>query len=234
MKGLLKYLVIAVVTILFIHIVHANDLPISQPILRAEVVNDPPPPDEDDNPTIYDEEIVTRNDSIIYVLDISGSMNGDRRSYTGLDGSTAYGTRLDRAKTEVAKSITSLTQNFYFNIIAYDCDVRKWSASKQKADPGPKASAIGWTMGLTAVGATGTGPAVVNALGDKENFTVVLLSDGSPNCGATGIAGHLRMIQTANTQRAAIHCFGISCYGDFERFMRDIAITNGGRYIPVP
>lgn len=204
------------------------DMPIGAP------QPDPVPEEDDDTPKLYDEEIPTKSDSIIYVIDISGSMDWDSRSYTGLDGSTRYGTRMERAKVELIKSIQALSRDFEFNCFAFDCDLRRWSASKQKAEPGPKASAVGWVSNLQPQGATGTGPAVASALGDKTNYTVVLLSDGDPNCGANGASGHLRMIQAANTQGAVIHCFGISCYGSFEQFMRAIASTSGGRYIPVP
>jgi hypothetical protein len=215
------------------------DLPIGTPDPAGELPPDPPveddpPPAEDDPPKLYDEDIPTKTQSIWYVIDISGSMGWDSQSYTGLDGQTRTGDRLDRAKVELVKSIQGLSRDFEFNIIAYDCDLRRWSPSKQRAEPGPKAQAIAWTMNLQPLGATGTGPATAAALGDKNNFTVVLLSDGAPNCGASSTNGHLRMIQGANTQGAAIHTFGIACYGEFERFMRDVATTSGGRYHPVP
>jgi hypothetical protein len=215
---------------------HGNeiDMPIGLPTPGFEA----PPPDtnEDDPPKLYDEELPTRTDSIIYVLDISGSMDSDSRSYTGLDGQTHYGTRLTRAKVELIKSIQALTREFEFNIIAYDCSTRQWSASKQKAEPGPKASATGWVNNLRAMGATGTGAAVARGLGDKSNFTVVLLSDGAPNCMASPetSAGHRAMIRAANTQGAVVHAFGIACYGSFEAFMRGVASDSGGRYVAVP
>ncbi len=75
---------------------------------------------------------------------------------------------------------------------------------------------------------------MATALDDKSNLLVVLLSDGAPNCGADGFSGHLSMIQSADTQHAVIDCFGISCYGDFEQFMRDVASTSGGVYFSIP
>lgn len=213
---------------------HGNeiDMPIGGPL---EGYEDPPDiPSEDDPPKLYDEEIPTKTESIIYVLDISGSMGWDSMPYTGLDGQQTSGPRIDRAKVELIRSIQALSSEFEFNVFAFDCDIRRWSAGKQRAEPGPKASAIAWVGALQPTGATGTGPAVAAALQDKDNFTVVLLSDGAPNCGANGTSGHLSMIQAANTQGASIHTFGIACYGEFERFMRDIASTSGGRYYAVP
>ncbi len=195
--------------------------------------------------TFYGQEVPTATNSIIYVIDLSGSMNGGRAEFIGLDGQTTTGAKLDRAKTELIRSIQGLTTDMEFNLIAYDCDLLRWFPAKQRAEPGPKASAISWVGSLRPGGATGTGPAVAAALADKSNFTVVLLSDGAPNCigsgwvddfGAPGgiVDGHLSMILSNNTQGAKIHCFGIDAYGEFEQFMRDVASNTGGRYYPVP
>jgi hypothetical protein len=205
------------------------DLPIGVPSRSApDVVEDDP------GLLIYDEEIPTKSDSVFYVVDTSGSMGWDIRSYTGLDGSTMSGDRLDRAKVELIKSIRALPREFKFNVFAYGCGVYWWSFEKQQAEPPSKVSAIAWVNRLYADDATGTGPAVFWALGDKENKTIVLLSDGEPNCPRGPPWWHLQMIQAANTQEAVIHTFGISCYGEFERFMRAVAATSGGRYTPVP
>ena len=192
----------------------------------------------------YGQEVPTETTSIIYVVDLSGSMNGGRTDFTGLDGQATTGSKLDRAKVELIRSIQTLSEDVEFNVFAYDCDLRRWSPSRLRAEPGAKQSAISWVGLLSAAGATGTGPAVAAALGDKSNFTVVLLSDGAPNCIGSGwvdefgtsggvIGGHLSMIQSNNTQGTKIHCFGIAAYGEFERFLRDVASTSGGRYYSV-
>ena len=122
-------------------------------------------------------------------------------------------------------------------MLAYDCDILAWMPARQQAQAAMKASAIGWVNGLVARGATGTGPAVVRALQDKDNFTLVLLTDGCPNCIGSGsgtCADHLAMILGADTQRAVVHTFGIAAYGEWEQFCRDIASRTGGKYTHVP
>lgn len=211
------------------------DLPIGAPQDGYSMEwEDDDPPDEDDGPSLYDEDLPTETDSLIYVIDISGSMDWGNSSYTGLDGNPTSGTKLDRAKVELIRSVGQLTDDFEFNVVAYDCNMRRWAPARQKADAGNKTSAAQWVGGLSAGGATGTGPATALALGDKENYTVILLSDGAPNCGASGTSGHLSMIAGANTQGATIHTFGIAATGQFEAFLRTIADTTGGRYYPVP
>jgi hypothetical protein len=194
---------------------------------------------------LYGEEIDSESDSIFYVIDISGSMDWDNQSYTGLDGGRRTGNRMERAKTELSRSIMGLSRNFKFNVLAYDCATRMWAQGMQQADDANKASAIGWVRGLQPAGATGTGPATAQALGaDRSNMSVVLLTDGAPNCGVEGgdapMAGqsvaerHRAMIRTANAQRATINVFGISANGYYRTFCQNVASDSGGSYFDIP
>jgi hypothetical protein len=209
------------------------DLPIG---VAKQTVEDEPqkPPSEDEPPKIYDEDIPTKTDSIIFVLDISGSMNYGESSYTGLDGNPTSGTKLERAKMELTRCILGLKDTFQFNIIAFDCDITNWMPARQQATPAMKASAVGWTNRIQARGATGTGPATAKALAEKDNFTVVLLTDGYPNCIGNrdgSMEEHRRMIRAANTQAAVIDVFGIQAYADMEEFCKNVAHDSGGKYI---
>jgi Mg-chelatase subunit ChlD len=72
------------------------------------------------------------------------------------------------------------------------------------------------------------------ALADKENRSVVLLTDGAPNCGASDIDGHRRMIRAHNTQGATINVFGIAASGTYRSFCQNVATDSGGSYFDVP
>ena len=197
--------------------------------------NDGDDPNDTPPPTLYGEEIDTgETDSIIYVLDISGSMGWDSQPYTKLDGSSGNGQRIDRAKAELGRSVMGLSDNFMFNIIAYDCGTRQWKSAKVEATQPNKQSAVQWTFALRPTGATGTGPATALGLGDKENLTVVLLTDGAPNCGASGMSGHRQMISSANSQGAKINVFGIAASGSYKSFCQAVASDSGGSYFDVP
>jgi hypothetical protein len=209
----------------------------------------PPPISEDDTddpedsgddprdtppPVIYGEELESENDTIFYVIDISCSMGWGDSSYMTPDGRPRRGSRLDRAKAEVIKSIMGLSNNMLFNIIAYDCGIRLWEDGMRPADNNYKASAISWLYALQAVGATGTGPAAAAALALKDNMMVALVTDGCPNCGASGYEGHRRMISNSNTQGATINVFGIGANGEMRAFCQAIASDSGGLYFDVP
>lgn len=209
----------------------------------------PPPPDDPRDmppPTIYGEEIVSETDTLVYVLDVSGSMGWDPLAYTTLDGVRSVGPRIDRAKTELSRSILGLAQNFSFNIVAYDCATRVWSMDLRQATDTNKSAALGWVRSLQPGGTTGTGPAVAVGLSvDRGNAAVVLLTDGCPNCGVpestpTNFEGpdvseaHRRVIRTANTQGAKISVFGIAATGMYRSFCQNVAADSGGSYFDVP
>jgi hypothetical protein len=199
-------------------------------------------PDDDDGddprdtppPTIYGEEIDSENDTIVYVIDQSCSMGWDVQSYTTTDGNTSSGPRMARAKSELARSILGLSDNFMFNVFSYDCGTRQWSQAMQEANDSNKSSAVSWVMSLQPGGATGTGPATAAGLADKDNMAVVLLTDGAPNCGASGASGHRAMIRNANSQGATINVFGIAASGSYRAFCQGVAADSGGAYFDVP
>jgi hypothetical protein len=214
------------------------DLPVTQPELKVPPA--PPQPPENppvqppETPTIYGQDLQSENGTIFYVIDVSGSMASGTGQYTTPDGSTASGTKMDRAKSELTKSVLSLPKSFKFDMLAYDCSMYPWKGSLQPADDATKNAALAWIAQLRPLGATGTGPAMVMALQQKGCKLFVLLTDGAPNCGANSISGHLSMITSSNSQKATINTFGIGAYGIFKQFCIDIASQNGpGSYTDV-
>jgi hypothetical protein len=228
---------------------HDVDLPVDQPPLKLPQQQPqpppppppPPPPAGGGDPTIYGKTQKSENGTIIYVIDVSGSMGWDMGQYTAPDGSTQTGDRLDRAKAELAKSVVSLPNTFKFNMYSYDCGCYPWQGGMQPADDQHKQDALGWISNLQPMGATGTGAAVAQALNSNNSCKLfVLLTDGAPNCDAgdesgdsSCIAAHLQMIDQNNTQHAVINVFGIGATGEFKQFCMDVASQNGGQYSDV-
>jgi hypothetical protein len=231
------------------------DLPIEAPQLvsktptKAPLPPKPvtPPPIPELPPTIYGKDLKSETGSIIYVIDISGSMGWDIGRYITADGKVATGCRLDRAKAELTRSVKSLPKSFKFNIESYDClryvcfvDYSNSHMPLLPADEDHKKKAIDWIQALQPQGATGTGPAVLDALATRENRLIVLLTDGRPNCGSRDedgswncMMGHLSQIDCGNEQRATIDVFGIGATGEFKQFCQDVSSHNGGSYTDV-
>ncbi len=219
------------------------DLPLSEGMVQWDSSQFPQPnppggggeePPITPPPTIYGEVLESESDSIWYVVDVSCSMGWGVLPYVNLEGNSASGPRIDRARVEMQRSISGLSANFEFNIVAYDCSMMQWQPQKQEASDPNKQSAMAWVTTLWPGGATGTGPATSQALGDKDNALVVLLTDGAPNCGASGTNGHRTMISAANSQGATINVFGIAASGSYRAFCQQVAADSGGSYFDVP
>lgn len=214
------------------------DLPMTKPQGEITTPQLPPPPEEpepeEEPPTFHGEPIPSENSTIFYVIDESCSMGWDNRSYVDDEGNTRSGNRMARAKSELRKSVRALPRSFKFNIIAYGCSIKRHRGAMVEATPNNKNAAVGWINGLNPNDGTMTGPATAAALADKNNMSVVLLTDGSPNCGASGTSGHRNVINAANTQNAVITVFGIGATGSLRSFCQQVASDNGGTYVDVP
>ncbi len=206
---------------------------------------EPPPgddPRDEPPPVFFGEEIDAQTDSVVYVIDNSGSMTLSVEPFVDENGQIVpSGNRLDRAKTELRRSISTLPPSFSFNVIFYDeCTMSCW-ASKQKATPENKQYAFAWIAQVQPDGWTNTGLAVAQALRDKGNTAVVLLSDGSPNfldCSMNYVGTfeqHHDLIRNENSQGAVINAFGIGVQSDPDArsFMMAVAAQNRGSYVEI-
>ena len=203
-----------------------GDMPIEKPKKPSE----DSPYEEPEPPTLYGEDIPVKEETIVYVLDTSGSMRMGTDPFIDSEGNlVTRATRIKRAKEELKKSILSLSEDFKFNIVAFDCNSRLWRSELQVANTPNKQQALAWIDSLRAVGGTGIGPAVVVAL-EMRPDTVVLLSDGYPSCGA---GDHAKLIHEHNKKPSTIHTFGISVSGIARDFMQKVASENGGNYYEV-
>ncbi|MBL4849483.1 MAG: VWA domain-containing protein [Planctomycetes bacterium] len=220
--------------------------PYQAPEPAPEPIPETPDPGTDPRdtpaPRFFGEEIDTETDSILYVIDQSGSMSIRAEPYEDLNNNiVSDGSRLDRAKAELKRSISGLPENFYFNVLFYDECVSQCFGSKVQASAANKTMAFSWVDAIQPDGWTNTGLAVQKALTDKENKTVVLLSDGAPNfldCAMQYVGGtddHASLIRSENTQGAVINAFGIGIASDptSRAFMQRVAAENGGSYSEV-
>lgn len=201
------------------------DLPVAPSNYQAGTPAAPIPDTKDDPrdepaPIFFGEEIESANDTIVYVIDVSGSMYMEDR--------------LLRAKRELEKSIKGLPDSFKFNVISYDCTLTRLWPKLMPADAANKSVARQFVGTLGANSGTATGPGVALALADQQVKCVVLLTDGAPNCGANGCDGHRAMIRAKNTQQAVINVFGIDATGEYRAFCQNVAKDASGAYTDLP
>ncbi|GIW71881.1 MAG: hypothetical protein KatS3mg102_1423 [Planctomycetota bacterium] len=210
------------------------DLPVSTVSSGGDA--DPAPYEEDD-PRFYDEALPEQSDSVIYVVDRSASMSLPVEPFLGLDGNVVQnGTRLDYVKTELKRSISALPEDYTFNIVVYDECVEQWRPERQRASAENKAAAMGWLDTIVPWGWTNTGGATAQALGDRDNQVILLLSDGAPNfldCAQTYVADfetHRRVIRSANSQQAIVNTFGLGLDPETRSFLAEVARDNDGTF----
>ena len=216
---------------------------LDQPVDKTkDGVEEPPDPGEDPlpDPPPYFGEVPNAGErmKIVWCLDRSGSMGSPGGGFTGPDGEPTTGSRWDRARVETARSLLLLTPEWEFGIVTYACNRDRFKPELVKADPANITDAIAWLNGHFPLGGTGTGPAQAEAFrladgGVQGSATCWLLSDGQPNCGASGTTGHKAMALAANTQGHVLNTVGIADFGEFAAFMMELAAETGGIYVHV-
>ena len=215
---------------------------------RAVPPGDGEDPSDTPPPVFFGEELDDDGDSILFVIDRSGSM-GARADVHVPGVGTFEGTRMGKAYTELKRSIDGLPESMRFDVFVYDCMVTPMWGALLEATPANKARAKAWLRHAPR-GGTGTGPALHTALSTFRGCTsVVLLTDGGPNCigivvgSTTGVVStrsgtpdqHREMVRMANTQGATINVFGIGATGEgFRAFLQGLASDSGGSYFDVP
>lgn len=118
---------------------------------------------------------------VIFVLDVSGSMNETLRSeYVGRQGKP----RIEVAKEELAKCIDALEPESLFNIITFSSDVDHWlDGGIAQFSTSNKDEAKKFVGALGANGATNLYDSLKQAFADPDVDTIFVLSDGEPTAG---------------------------------------------------
>lgn len=157
--------------------------------------------------------------SIVYVVDCSGSMN--------LPHHSKWKTRFRRLKVEIVRSIGSMSPQQQFYIIFFnDKAIRMPAASMQAAVPRAKQRYLKWMASQEAIGETDPRGALLYAM-RLQPEVVYFLTDGS--FGAKIQRDLLKLRQ----DRVAIHTFAFGSK-KAEPVMKQIAEANGGKYHYVP
>jgi len=191
--------------------------------------------------------IRTRSKRIIYILDVSGSMNWELGAYAEPGQRPRMGPvgerKIDQAIDELKTSITSLPNDATFNIVFYASDVDVWQKKLVVASADNKKKAIRWAEAIKADGATN----IFNALERAFQFagrgtfdpkyavaadTFYLLSDGRSNRGRVieAEAILLEVKRLNRFQKVVVHSIALGRDADFD-FMEKLAKQNGGKFV---
>ena len=193
--------------------------------------------------------------SVVYVLDLSGSMREKSGSVveqvgTGaaakVGGSVAGGLlghrtgqavedtvkklqeKVEKVKLHLIASLNGLPQGSHFNIILFSDGVQKLSPVMVPVNPGTVGLVSAFVARLEAGGSTSLGSAINAGLHTGGN-DVIVLTDGVPT--DTSPQEIIEMVAHENNEHTVrVSTVGVGHDQDFG-FLRDLAQQNGGVFI---
>ncbi|MDY8136191.1 VWA domain-containing protein [Aquimarina sp. 2201CG5-10] len=198
--------------------------------------------------------IDTSNSNTLYLIDISGSMEGidegsvkdqvmrEASNKAGNVVSDAVGgkignllgkqitkqaTKLGAVKRKLIPAIKGLPDGKQFVVFAYEDDVKKHKQEFTAANNTNRTAANIFVDNLKAGGGTDTLEGLKEALLVNNVQEIVLMSDGLPNGGPEQV---LQEIKVLNTNNVIIHTIAFGEDAD-HNFMRTLAQQNNGTFV---
>ncbi|PXF60234.1 MAG: hypothetical protein C4B59_09765 [Candidatus Methanogaster sp.] len=171
------------------------------------------------SPSVEDLGTAALDKEIIFVIDKSGSMSGDK---------------IAQVQRVFAGIIADLPPDDYFNVVFFDSDVMVFRDTLMEANTQTKADAANFVNALGAGGGTNIDEALLTALGMFEPDSgrvpiVVFLTDGEPTDGITSPYVIRDNVKAANVAEASIFtiAFGIDDEANYD-FLRALSLENCG------
>ncbi len=156
---------------------------------------------------------------IVFILDISGSMEGPR---------------LQAAKQELIKAIEGLAKDVNFSVLVFNSVVVAWKKTLMPASPANKRLAAQFVYTLHGTGRTAAYDALESAF-QFDAEAIYFLTDGEPNRGKIVAPDDIvaAIGQGNRSRRVSIYAIGIAPGppdGPFDTFLRTLAEQNFGAY----
>lgn len=135
---------------------------------------------------------------IVFVLDTSGSMSGEK---------------IDSAKAALRFGVESLDERDTFNVISFSGEVHLMSEGLIEATRENKKKGLNFIANLRAEGGTNIDETLVNAFHlfeeSKKPQMIVFLTDGQPTVGVTDLKSIYKDVENANTAHVRLFSFGV-------------------------
>jgi hypothetical protein len=144
-----------------------------------------------------------------------------------------WGNLIGQLKAEMTESISQLSDESEFSIVAFSSGYTFWSPIPREANAGNRSSAIAFVQSLSADGGTCLAPAgvytiTISNMCNQEHKQILVLSDGEPNC--PGPPETLAAMTSANWQHTPINTIYIASDAGGTAFMQQLAAMNGGTF----
>ena len=138
------------------------------------------------------------NKDVVFVLDTSGSMAGEK---------------MEQARKALSYCINRLGEGDRFNIVSFSTEARSWQESLVAADKDRRKAALEHVKALPPRGGTNINDALVSALSlSKESdrpLMVIFITDGEPTIGETLPKNILKNVKAANKALTRLFVFGV-------------------------
>ncbi|MCK4717393.1 MAG: VWA domain-containing protein, partial [Thermoplasmata archaeon] len=154
---------------------------------------------------------------IIFVLDRSGSMSGEK---------------IEQLKQAFAEIVDQLLPEDRFNIVLFDSAISQYSTELIGVSQENKSDAVDYINEIMAGGSTNINDAMLTALDMFETSEttvpiIVMLTDGLPTAGTTNTEAIRENVLDANTASVAIFSLGFGYNLDFD-FLKAMSLENNG------
>jgi Ca-activated chloride channel family protein len=156
----------------------------------------------------------TLRKEIIFILDTSGSMRGEK---------------IQQAKGALTFCLNSLNSNDRFNVIDFDDQVRSFKEGLMPATRENIKDALRFVEDCEAEGGTNINEALLTGLeqigSEGKTSFVIFLTDGLPTVGVTDIRNILQNVKDNNKARVRVFVFGVG-YDVNAHFLDQLAQDN--------
>lgn len=170
--------------------------------------------------------------SVVFVVDVSQSMEAPATGDRIERESTATASRMDVARDELRRVIDELRDKVIFNIILFATEVQAWENGLVPMSPKVRKRALDFVSEFRMGRATNTYGGLLLALEDDRVETIYLMSDGAPSAGEITVPDEIRgRIDRLNrVRKVRIHTVAI---GEASTFLRKLAEDSGGVYAEI-
>ncbi len=172
------------------------------------------------SPTEADLGTAALSKDIIFVIDKSGSMGGEK---------------IAQVKKVFTSIISDLPPDDYFNVIFFDSSMRTYSRTLMEANAKNKADAANFVNSLEAGGGTNINQALLDTLSMFTNASkrvpiIVFLTDGAPTVDVTSPYVIRKNVREANRAEVSIFtiAFGIEDEANYD-FLKALSLENYGK-----
>ncbi len=185
--------------------------------------------------------VTTPSDKILFILDVSGSMN--EPAHPDAAGARADVKRIDLARKELAAAIDLLDESKKFNVILFSHRVVRWQLAAVEGDRSSADKAKRFALETEAAGGTNIHDALeaafkaANSAADGKSYlaafdTFFFMTDGTPTAGKLQKPAEiLAAVREWNrTAKIVIHCVGVGDAADAD-FLGTLAQENGGVFV---